>query len=223
MRRNGDRGLPGGDREILDRGYGFHRSGDRWLPDRWLGMPGSSVIPPPDGVLIASWPVANQNDTGSYGVSESNEGAFQAFVVTAPGKLHSAKMSLRQRNGASPTNLCYSIYASTGTAPQAVPTGSPLARSAPIDASTITTDVNGALYELLFLGANQINLITGVTYCLVFEVQGTNNFVDPQRVDAGLSWRPPDYAAGNGGSKSFGAWAYDDFADMIFYIYSEAP
>jgi hypothetical protein len=46
MRRNGDRGLPGGDREILDRGCGFHRTGDRWLPDRWLGMPAQGPIPP---------------------------------------------------------------------------------------------------------------------------------------------------------------------------------
>jgi hypothetical protein len=47
MRRNGDRGLVGGDREILDRSYGFHRTGDRWLPDRWLGMPSQGPVGPP--------------------------------------------------------------------------------------------------------------------------------------------------------------------------------
>ena len=46
--RNGERNLHGGDRAILDRGYGLARRGDRWLPDRWMGMPGQwgGVTPP---------------------------------------------------------------------------------------------------------------------------------------------------------------------------------
>lgn len=34
--RSGDRNVVGGDRAVLDRGLGFKRRGDRWLPDRWL-------------------------------------------------------------------------------------------------------------------------------------------------------------------------------------------
>lgn len=40
-RRSGDRNVVGGDRALLDRGYGFKRRGDRWLPDRWSIAPGS--------------------------------------------------------------------------------------------------------------------------------------------------------------------------------------
>jgi hypothetical protein len=66
MRRNGDRGLPGGDREILDRGYGFHRTGARWLPDRWMGMPGGAPGGGgggglADGALVSSWPDSSGN------------------------------------------------------------------------------------------------------------------------------------------------------------------
>lgn len=42
--RNGDRGLFGGDRALIDRGLGSRRRGDRWLPDRW--SVGESPQPP---------------------------------------------------------------------------------------------------------------------------------------------------------------------------------
>jgi hypothetical protein len=75
MRRNGDRGLVGGDQEILDRGYGFHRTGDRWLPDRWLGMPGQIVIPPGGGGLADGDPVTAWGD--------SSQAAYNATAVGA--------------------------------------------------------------------------------------------------------------------------------------------
>jgi hypothetical protein len=50
--RNGDRNKHGGDRALLDRGYGWCRRGDRWLPDRWMGMPPVYVVTPPSGGLL---------------------------------------------------------------------------------------------------------------------------------------------------------------------------
>lgn len=45
--RNGDRSWPGGDRALLDRGYGYFRRGDRWSPDRWMtGATGGRTIIP---------------------------------------------------------------------------------------------------------------------------------------------------------------------------------
>jgi hypothetical protein len=84
MRRNGDRGLVGGDREILDRGYGFHRTGDRWLPDRWLGMPSQGPVTPPgggglaDGATINVWPDSSGN--GNDGLKTGNP-TFKRNIV----------------------------------------------------------------------------------------------------------------------------------------------
>jgi hypothetical protein len=101
MRRNGDRGLVGGDREILDRGLGFHRTGDRWLPDRWLGMPSQGPVTPPvtpfdptkiaglqgwwdsqkitglnNGDLISSWPDSSGNNNHALGTAGSKPTYF---------------------------------------------------------------------------------------------------------------------------------------------------
>jgi hypothetical protein len=83
MRRNGDRGLVGGDREILDRGYGFHRTGDRWLPDRWLGMPGSSVVVPPGGGdLVDGDPVSVWPDSSGTGHDATQSGSNRPIYKT---------------------------------------------------------------------------------------------------------------------------------------------
>ena len=82
MRRNGDRGLVGGDREILDRGYGFHRTGDRWLPDRWLGMPGQIVTPPGGGGLVDGDPVATWGDSSGLVNNATAAGAARPTFKT---------------------------------------------------------------------------------------------------------------------------------------------
>jgi hypothetical protein len=82
MRRNGDRGLVGGDREILDRGYGFHRTGDRWLPDRWLGMPGQIVTPPGGGDLVDGDPVSIWPDSSGTGHDATQSGSNRPIYKT---------------------------------------------------------------------------------------------------------------------------------------------
>ena len=82
MRRNGDRGLVGGDREILDRGYGFHRTGDRWLPDRWLGMPGGVVVVPPPTGLVDGDPVTTWPDSSTNGNNATQTGTARPTFKT---------------------------------------------------------------------------------------------------------------------------------------------
>ena len=131
MRRNGDRGLVGGDREILDRGYGFHRTGDRWLPDRWLGMPGFSGgggTDPNTPVLSDGWDVSHMDGT-DYSVTWAQTLLGQS--ITGAGKnLHSVKFWLNRRSGGDGLGtLTAQLYAATGSFPSVVGTGSPLATS----------------------------------------------------------------------------------------------
>jgi Concanavalin A-like lectin/glucanases superfamily len=100
MGRNGDRGLAGGDREILDRGLGFHRTGDRWMPDRWPRMPGQGLSDPgtiaglklwlkadsialADGTATATWPdssAGGSNFTQGTGV---NQPIYKTAIVNS--------------------------------------------------------------------------------------------------------------------------------------------
>lgn len=71
--RSGDRNKVGGDRAILDRGYGYLRRGDRYTLDRWLGPQGGGggVIPPisHDGDPVTLWPNLAQAVVGHMGAS----------------------------------------------------------------------------------------------------------------------------------------------------------
>jgi hypothetical protein len=105
MRRNGDRGLPGGDREILDRGCGFHRTGDRWMPDRWLGMPGGAPGGGggtlADGDPVSSWPDSSGN--GHAGTqSGSSRPIYKTNVVNGKPVLRFAAANSTTLNITSP-------------------------------------------------------------------------------------------------------------------------
>jgi len=113
--RNGDRNLPGGDRALLDRGYGFYRRGDRWLPDRWMGMPyqgqgpGSPPSPQLLSTLISYWKLdeaAGVTKADSVGTNHlpdpTNCGTFAAkinngayFSGTANVLTHASNASLQ--------------------------------------------------------------------------------------------------------------------------------
>src|SRR4029077_11700034 len=176
MRRNGDRGLVGGDREILDRGYGFHRTGDRWLPDRWLGMPkrvtdfdpttvaglkgwwkADSLTVVADGTAVDNWTDASGSGNNAIG------------GAVAPGETgkHSPAYFKNQVNGlpamrfdSSQGRLCVLttpfVTASGWTIFSVIKTDGGVADTCPL--ASVTTDANaGPLNnsESFYIGAGQ--------------------------------------------------------------------
>jgi hypothetical protein len=224
MRRNGDRGLPGGDREILDRGYGFHRTGDRWLPDRWMGMPstgtGDGGVGGGNLVLIDSWPVENQNSITSYGIRDAMTQPYQAFTAPSDVQLKKVRLSLK-RFGTPTGEVVAAIRDGSGVYPIVTP-GGRITGSKRLDVTTISTaptDTSGILYDFDFL--IPVALTGGQKYCVVLEKvsdAGGTTFASPNFIMAGF-YQGSSGHYGNGGSFQ-GDWLMDDLADMIFYLYA---
>lgn len=97
-RRSGDRNVVGGDRALLDRGYGYLRRGDRYTLDRWLGSQGSGRGGDAPSIhllngLLAHWKLGEASgprvdslgnsafSTSSFGVPE--EGGVPGLIGNA--------------------------------------------------------------------------------------------------------------------------------------------
>lgn len=154
--------------------------------------------------------------------SESNYNALGALDIvgaalgssfTGDGsRLDSVKVYLIKSS--SPTGNTYvDIYAHTGSyGSTGTPTGSALARSDAVVASTFTSL---ALYTFTYSGSNRIILQNGVNYCLsvTYDGDATN------KVLVGY-----DSSGTHSGNKFyyFGGWNAQAAEDLVFYVYGES-
>ena len=223
MRRNGDRGKVGGDREILDRSYGFHRTGDRWLPDRWLGMPPfSGVVPPPvdQPVKIDSYPPSNLTSWDNY-FDGGIVAMGQAFPCPASGTIYSVKFYLKKVGTPPAGSLTAKLYASTGAmGSDAVWTGSVLAQSTPVPVSGISTA--GGFVEFLFTGTYP--LLSGTNYAVLLEQTGLNSSSFTNNISLGIDddGIQPNHP-GNWFASFAGSPFPDQNCDCIFELYTGTP
>lgn len=126
---------------------------------------------------ISSYSETNQDSSLSQS-SANRQGVGQAFTMPASSYvLTQAKFYLQIGTGSPTGNMTVRIYAVTGTVGvAAVPTGSVLAESDAIDASTLGAGF--ALVTFNFSGANQITLSASTNYAVVLwypNGDGSNN------------------------------------------------
>lgn len=146
-------------------------------------------------------------------VSNTSSTVGQSFTGNG-GVLDSCKFYL-QRYGSPSGNVYAKLYAHSGTfGSTGIPTGSPLAISDPVSASTIPTSFS--LVTFTFSGSNRVNLVNGTKYFIVFET----SFSYPNYIlcgyDSTSPTHPGNYAWYSGG------WYYDASRDLCFYVYSES-
>lgn len=148
-------------------------------------------------------------------------GISQSFTCGSDVTLSYAEWYL-SRSG-SPTVYLYArIYAITGTyGSNCYPTGSALASSDGVDASTIT---NGG-YELVtftFSGDDAIELEESTYYCLTIEAGSSGTYDSSNYVNVGTDVSTPTHS-GNYALYYLSSWAHpSNGADFIFYVYGEA-
>lgn len=156
--------------------------------------------------IVDSYSETNATDNSSSTIGQSFTGDG--------GTLNSAKFYL-QKDGSPTGNLYAKIYAHSGTfGTSSVPTGSALATSDAVDASTIST--SSALVTFTFTGANKITLTNATKYVVVFEnsVSSFPNYI--------LAYRD-GVSPTHSGNYSFysGSWTADSGIDLVFYVYKD--
>ena len=188
--------------------------------DPWPGMFGDMDGGGP--TLIDSCPVDRQNDIGSYGIMDNMQAVYQAFTAPRTAILESVKVSLRKEGN--PTSVQVKLYVGSGAFPVMIPQSTLIASTPAIPTTNVTTDPNGALYEMPFLGNPTIN--AGSNYCLVVERYGGGVFYAPDKVMVGCAFDFDNNGSahyGNAGYRNFpvNSWSADDLCDMIFYLYEK--
>lgn len=158
--------------------------------------------------LIDSYSETNQDTFFTLGIFSRTQFG-QTFAVTTDLILDSCKFYMCKANSPS-GNFTAKVYAMTGTfGTNGVPTGSALAISDPIVASSISTSFT--LYTLNFTGANRITLVGGVNYCILIDYPGADRIKigedvsSPSHGGNAFSFVSPNYTAGTG--------------DTCFYVY----
>ncbi len=161
-------------------------------------------------VTIDSYPDANR--TGVVNFSATVAGMGQIFTSASDAALTGCAFTLAKVN--SPTgNAIAKIYLVTGTpGTNAVPTGTALASSDPLDVSTLTT--TPTVTSFTFSG-DQFQLTNGTAYAIVVEHQGDAT----NRLSFGIDTSSPAHA-GNRCILTSGNWS-SSVNDGIFYVYSD--
>jgi len=158
---------------------------------------------------------------GSNGVSSGGYIYIgNTFHVTNADRLSYCKFHLSHLN--SPTGYLYAkIYAITGTpGTNAVPTGSALATSEAIDASTVSqTDQPPATeYTFIFTGANKISLSANTNYAVILYFNATGSGSDILYT----ATHYPNEITGNYITSTNGSsWAADVNRNMLFKVYGD--
>lgn len=162
---------------------------------------------------------SESNYSNAIGLGNSFYFRGQVFYASANYTLTSASFYM-QKNGSPTSNVYARIYAITGTpGSTAVPTGSVLATSDAVDASTISASL--ALNTFTFSGANQIALSSGTWYCITLYypvVDAINELTvccDDSDVSHSGNFIDDDGAQGT-------AWRALDSYDLCFYVYGDA-
>jgi hypothetical protein len=175
-----------------------------------LLLPAMALAAP---VLADSYAESNADGEAWYA---SPSLAGQSFTAIA-GTVDSAKLSL-WRTGNPTGQIRAYIYALSGVyGTDSVPTGAPLATSAPVDAAALGTTAGLVTFSF----NNTVSLTAGQKYFLV--------------VDFPVGTMPTDFSIlgyngigtghpGNASENLDGtAWTGYDFADFVFYVYETPP
>ncbi len=162
--------------------------------------------------IIDSYSESNQDTSTSYGGGQDYVG--QSFTGDG-GTLNSAVFYLKKTE--SPDGNMYAhIYAHTGTfGTSSIPTGSPLATSDAIAASSLSTSFQ--LISFTFSGVNKITITNGTKYVVVLETNNSQSY--PNYIDLGDDNSSPTHA-GNYSYYQSSTW-YAGTRDLIFYVYKD--
>jgi hypothetical protein len=164
------------------------------------------------GDIIETDSYSESNYNSSNALYPANSGMAQSFTVGTGGLLDSCKFYLRN-NYSLTGNVYAKLYALTGTyGTTSKPTGSALATSDAIDASTIGSSFS--LIEFNFSGLSRISLTYGEQYCISVEYSGG---INGNYVNYGVDISAPTHQ-GNLASSS-GSWSAASSSDSIFYVY----
>lgn len=160
-----------------------------------------------------SYPETNQSSEWSMSI-DGNPYAAQSFTMSASGTLQTAKMYMK-KTGSPTGTMTLSIYAHTGVyGSSGKPTGSPLATSAAIDISTLTTSF--ALNTFTFSGTGAINITSGVNYELVLFTNGGDSTLGDEIV-IGYDSTSSSYAGNRSYSADGVVWNTAS-NDYCFYV-----
>jgi hypothetical protein len=159
-----------------------------------------------------SYDFTNNN---TYGYLDITGAALGQSFTGDGGTLSSANMSIFKVG--SPTgNVVIKIYNHSGTyGTSSVPTGTPIATSDNVDASTLSTSSTGTSFN--FSGSNKIILEDGVYYCLVITYDGDST----NKVAVSFDSTSPTHD----GNKYYyyGGWYAQPTQDFGFFVFTTRP
>lgn len=167
--------------------------------------------------VVDSYSTSNYAGAGNeYFMSGGIDGLGQSF--TGNGLTLTDIQAYLKKAGSPSGDMTAKIYAHSGTfGTSSVPTGSALAVSAPIDASTLTTTIT--LTTFTFSGGNQIDLTNATNYVLTIEGSFPGGVNNP-------GWGADFTSPTHGGNTSYlisGSWTADSYTDLIFYVNGTTP
>lgn len=142
----------------------------------------------------------------------------QSFTNTNASTLTDVYFKLR-KYGTPIGALVAKIYAHSGTyGTDGVPTGTALATSDDVDATTFTTAYGGLTYKFHFSGANQISLSASTYYVVTLEPPVT--YDSSNNIDIFYDSSSPTHS----GNYSYysGSWTGYNSADLVFYVVGTA-
>lgn len=162
-------------------------------------------------ILIDSY--SESNGTSTYSLHGTSGQRGQSFTGNG-NKITSAKFYI-SKNGTLTNSVVARVFAHTGTyGTSSLPTGSALAISDSITASTLSTSLT--LVTFTFSGSNQIVLNNGVNYCIELYYPydaGTSDYI---------GMRADTTSPTHGGNAYFSTTTAWSTVDYCFYIYGEA-
>jgi hypothetical protein len=164
--------------------------------------------------VVDSYSESNYTSTFAMYTGFSQE-AGMSFAVSAGGTLDSAKFYIRKSAGGSPTGNLYAVlYAHSGVyGTSSLPTGSYLAISDAVDATTLPTDI--ALVTFTFSGANRVTLSPGYyVMTLYFDGGDASN-----AVRFGYDDSSPSHGGNMCFSNDGSSFTAETSIDAIFYVY----
>ena len=164
-------------------------------------------------VLLDSYSESNNDSSSGMFASGSVYGNAQSFHGVA-GTLDSCKFCLAQN--AATGNVLAKLYAHSGSfGSTGVPTGTALAVSDVVDASSLSSNLStGALATFTFSGANRVTLAAGTDYIISVEYSGTN------AVYAFLDGTSPTHGGNLARLDNASVWSAFSALDLSFYIYT---
>lgn len=142
----------------------------------------------------------------------------QTFQASAAGTLTSAQLYL-QRSGTLTGNATALLYAMTGTlGTTGIPTGSVLATSDNVTASTLSTSYT--LVTFTFSGAQQYSLVSGTNYVIVLNYATDDGTAG---INFGRDSSAPTHQGNRANCSLFpcaGSWSASATIDMPFYVFA---